>query len=530
MDKMKFDCGCEFPILEDKVKDYDGLPALDIDFDNLNYNCPLTWDVFTKSTMGIFQLQTPLGETWSKKLKPTSVEEVAALGALLRPGCLKAIVDGKSVTSHFVDRKNKEEPVVYEHPSLEDILNTTYGVLTYQEQTLKIVQKLAGFDLKQTDILRRAIGKKDPKVMSEVEEKFIEGVKKVGIVTPEEGRAIWANIRKSERYSFNKSHSVAYAIIGFWTATLKAHFPLHFYTAWLSFAKYKLKGKEEIRNLVRDAKWAGYEIFNPSLRQLSSDFKLTKDGIYFGISNIKGVGESQYTKLKLAIDEAEKIVNKKIKDFSWQDILIYVLPEWSKTVVNNLILVGAISYIGYDRKKMLYQYNIIKSLTDKELANLRQLQGSIVDRLKVLKVNKKRQLVINDLIQNWENPTSCLEDNAIWLNKTEEDLLGIPLTVSKLTAAGQEESDTTCRQFKEGKTGDCNIAAEILTSKEITTKKSEKMGFLSVEDESDFLDNIAVFPDVWNDYKNILYAGNTVLLNGYKSSKGSLVLKTVKQL
>ena len=111
-------------------------------------------------TKGIFQLESNLGKAWAKKLAPSNIEELSALIAIIRPGCLKAYVDGKSMTQHFIDRKHGREDVTYLHESLEEILAPTYGVLVYQEQSMRIAQKIAGFDLQEADELRKAIGKK----------------------------------------------------------------------------------------------------------------------------------------------------------------------------------------------------------------------------------------------------------------------------------------------------------------------------------------------------------------------------------
>ena len=142
----------------------------------IDYKDEKTWNLFKDGlTKGVFQLESNLGRAWSKRLSPKNLEELAALIALIRPGCLKAIIDGKSMTQRFIDRKNKEEEVSYLHPSLEEILKPTYGVLVYQEQSMRIAQKLAGFDLKEADDLRKAIGKKNAKLMARVKDSFLKG-------------------------------------------------------------------------------------------------------------------------------------------------------------------------------------------------------------------------------------------------------------------------------------------------------------------------------------------------------------------
>ena len=141
-------------------------------FDINDFEDPKVWRLICEgNTKGVFQLESSLGKHWAKKTKPTSINELAALISLIRPGVLKAKVDGKSMADHYVDRKDNKDPVTYPHDSLEPILEETFGVLVYQEQSMKIAQVLAGFDLKEADALRKAIGKKKAGLMEQVKGK-----------------------------------------------------------------------------------------------------------------------------------------------------------------------------------------------------------------------------------------------------------------------------------------------------------------------------------------------------------------------
>jgi len=194
------------------------------------YNDKQTWQLFSEGkTKGIFQLESNLGKSWSKKLSPNNIEELSALIAIIRPGCLKAFVDGKSMTQHFIDRKHGREEVTYLHESLEEILMPTYGVLVYQEQSMRIAQKIAGFNLEEADELRKAIGKKKADLMAKVKKKFIAGAKKTKIVNKNEAEEIFGWIQASARYAFNKSHSISYAVCSYWSAYQKAHNPEEFF-------------------------------------------------------------------------------------------------------------------------------------------------------------------------------------------------------------------------------------------------------------------------------------------------------------
>ena len=138
-------------------------------FDINDFEDENVWDLICEGrTKGVFQLESNLGKHWAKRVGPRSISDLAALISLIRPGCLKAFTDGKSMTEHYADRKANIDPVVYPHESVEPILKETYGVLVYQEQSMKIAQKLAGFDLKDADALRKAIGKKKADLMEKV--------------------------------------------------------------------------------------------------------------------------------------------------------------------------------------------------------------------------------------------------------------------------------------------------------------------------------------------------------------------------
>jgi hypothetical protein len=197
-EKKKFPCGCEFNVVDGRIH-------FDPDVENINEDCSAVWELLAEGrTVGIFQLESRLGQSFAKKLKPENIEHLSGLIAAIRPGCLDSFIDSKSITNHFVDRKNNAEPVTFYHPSLEDILHETYGLLIYQEQAMSIATKLAGFTLSQADILRRAIGHKEADTMQEVKVQFLEGCKTVGLVNDEEARYIFSWVESSQRYSFNK--------------------------------------------------------------------------------------------------------------------------------------------------------------------------------------------------------------------------------------------------------------------------------------------------------------------------------------
>lgn len=199
MKTIEFECGCEFP------QDDNGRILFNPDVEEINLDCPLVWDLMAEGkTTGIFQLESRLGGSHSKLFQPTSIDQLAILIAIIRPGCLDNVIDDKTVTKHVIDRKNEEEEVSYYHSSLEEVLHDSYGMLIYQEQAMKIVQYLAGFNLSEADILRRAIGKKKAEDMANVKKQFLKKCQEVGKVNQEEARHIFSGVEKGQRYSFNK--------------------------------------------------------------------------------------------------------------------------------------------------------------------------------------------------------------------------------------------------------------------------------------------------------------------------------------
>lgn len=538
MKKIKFSCGCEFNVVDEKIKDIDNLPSIDLDFDNLNYNCPDTWETFhSGKTKGVFQLETQLGKTWASRTKPNSVEDIAALVSVIRPGTLKAIVDGKSMTQIYADRKNGKEEVVNLDDSIADILEPTFGVVVFQEQSMRIAQRIAGFNLQEADSLRKAMGKKDSELMNEVGCQFIEGCKKIGLVNEEKAKIIWDVIRKAERYSFNASHAVSYAILAYQTAYVKTHFPKHFYASWIRFSNEKMKPQDEVKELVSDAKGKSVVIHTPKYQFLAKNknANIIKNEVYFGLSNVRGIGDSVINNMLLIISEAEEKLNKKIIDFSWFELLYHILDKVTSTACTNLISIGYFDAFDKTRKQMLHEYSIWSELTEKEkgLAASSQNLDDALNTISELQKNQKRKLIIKSLINFYKNPPASLEDKPNWIVSKESALLGVSITHSQLDCVDTLSADTTCYEATSGKRGNMILCVEIKNVSERIVKsgqnKGQKMAYLKVEDYTGSIDNIVAFAGVWSQHSNFLYENNTVVII-IKKYNDSLILESAKQI
>ncbi len=222
-------------------------------------------------------------QRYLKQLKPTQFEDIIAMVALYRPGPMQFIPD-------FIDGKNGLKIPKYLHPKLEPILGPTYGIILYQEQTMKIAQELAGFSMAEADSLRKAIGKKIKDLMAASKQKFIDGCQKNGIAK-KIAQEIWSWIEPSADYSFNKSHAACYAMVAYQTAYLKAHYPAEFMAALITSEKNDV---ERVGYLIGECKNMGLEVLAPDINESYHGFTVipNTNKIRFGLAAIKNVGEN----------------------------------------------------------------------------------------------------------------------------------------------------------------------------------------------------------------------------------------------
>ena len=509
----------------------------------MEYNDKETWKLFAEGkTKGVFQLESNLGKSWAKKLAPNSIEELSALIAIIRPGTLKAYVDGKSMTQHFVDRKHGKEEVTYLHPALEEILKPTYGVLVYQEQSMRIAQKIAGFNLQEADELRKAIGKKKADLMAKVKKKFIKGADKLGVVSKEEAEAIFGWIEKSSRYAFNKSHSVSYAVCSYLSAFQKAHNTKEFFLSYLYHANEKQDPHQEIYELISEAKLFDISVKTPSITNYEDKFNISKDTIYFGIKDIKSLTGKNGDTLIEVLQNMEKALGHGVEKLYWIQILIYLNSKISSTAFKALSSVGF--FKGFKdkvtRNKCLYDYEILRSLTKSEQTWLenniskkqwRSLKEALIDLAPTKKDGggtskaDRQQAVLNE-IQLLDNPPYDLIDDPSWVIDQEVKFLGCPVSLSKVETSDTSAANTTCKDIVNGKRGkDLCIVANIQRVSDYKVKNGESKGkimsFLTIEDETAILDSVIIFPTVKEKYKYILYEGNNLIFCGYVNNNDS---------
>jgi DNA polymerase III alpha subunit len=537
-DYIEYPCGCKFK------KNEQGLPIFNPNIEDMPLDCERTWDMICEgNTKGVFQLESQLGQSKAREVNPRTVEELSDLIAIIRPGCGDAIVKGKSLTMHYIDRKSKKDPVEYFHDDLEPVLKSTYGILVYQEQAMQIAQLVAGFSLQQADNLRKAIGKKKVDLMAQVKEEFFTGAKEVGKFTEEEAEEIFSWIEKSQKYSFNKSHSVSYAYNGYQTAYAKAHFPRAFFTSYLRHADGKPKPFEEISDLVNNARLMDIDVIPPSIKNLNAQFSLIDNKPTFGLVNVKSVGQSVYDQLYGYIESNDI----KVEDMGWEEFLMRLGRFIKSNSFEAMIKAGVFDCYGLHRSKMLYDFNIYKDIKDKDKKflsedksktfkeGLERLIDDIKTRRRTAWTDKNIEFVKSS-IMTLESPPYELVDKWSWRAKQERDLLGIELTCSEIDEYDTIDANCTCREYVKG--FECKtiaIAAQITDIREWKIKsgpnKGAVMAFLKISDNTCCLDSVTAFSEDWKVIKNKVSIGKVLLFRGNRDKKkGSFLLKSVQKL
>lgn len=471
-------------VIYDTLKKIKENYGIDIDIDNLPLDDPKVYELLQKGeTIGVFQLESRGMRNLLREIKPEKFEDLIAVLALYRPGPLGRL-------ESYIKRKRGEEKVEYMHPSLEPILSETYGVIIYQEQVMEIAHRLAGFSLGQADVLRRAMGKKKPEVMEEQREIFVKGAKERGI--PEEvAKDIFEDMAKFAEYGFNKSHSAAYAYVSYQTAYLKVYYPKEFMSSLLTSVR---NNTSKLSKYIAEAKRMGIKILPPDINESMVYFTVTNEGIRFGLSAVKNVGEGVAIAI---VNERENGKFKSILDFV-KRLNSRVI---NKRALESLIKSGAFDSFELSRKSLLE--NIDKLLDSVQSSKKLPLtQASLIDTVELIK---------DPVIMNTEEFT--VEE----LMEMEKEMLGLYVSYDpqeELREISQKLFENTIDELVDVESGSWIIVPGILKNvREILDRKNQKMLFATLEDYTGEAD-ITVFSSVYNKFKDILQEGKRVVVGG----------------
>ncbi|MGA7615050.1 MAG: DNA polymerase III subunit alpha [Thermoanaerobaculia bacterium] len=323
-------------VIDDAVKSIRQQENVEIEVDEIPLDDDDVYRLFQEGrTKGVFQFESGGMVDLLRKARPTRFEDLAALNALYRPGALDA-----GMVDEYVKRKNGTSRAKYVVPKMKEILEETYGVIVYQEQVMQIAQGVAGFSLGEADLLRKAMGKKNREIMEEQREKFVAGSAANGYEKAT-ANEIFDFIEPFARYGFNKSHSVAYALLAYQTAWLKVHFPRHFMAALLSSEMDKT---DAVVKFISEASAMGIALLPPDVNESNYSFTVVGPNIRFGLGAVKGVGQGAID----SILEARQTVGK------FGDLHGFAehvdLRSCNKKVFEALIRSGSFDSFGLSRK------------------------------------------------------------------------------------------------------------------------------------------------------------------------------------
>ena len=483
--------------------------------DTLDLDDEKTYELISSGqTIGIFQFANSRTRDYLTKLKPKDINDLSAMNALNRPGPMDLIPD-------FIERKCGRKEITYPHPKIEPILKETYGIIVYQEQVMQIVREVAGHSLAKADIVRRAMGKKDQKLLKEQEKEFISGASKNGY-DKKIAKEIFKLILKFADYGFNKSHSVAYSIVAYYTAYFKTHYPIEFMTSLLNCRK---DDTDEMVLLINECKRMKIQLSKPDINISFSDFTIddkNENTILFGLSSIKNVGPSV---VEILIKEREEHGSFKnfIEFCSRVDTRVA-----NKKTIESLIYAGAFDSIEPNRRKLFENYEIIIN----KYGNKKLVTG-------------QSSLFGGDKIGAF-GPYEFMYNKPDWSDREklsyEKSVLGIYLSSHPLADYEYEVNKLSTFKF-----GDIEQSEEGIDVSKISTvrmcgiisnvklkqsKKGNRFATFTLEDFTG-QGECVVFPQTYEDNKNIIQNENIVMITGRAQENGTeikLIINEIKPL
>lgn len=461
-------------------------------------------------TLGVFQLDGSGMRTLLKQMKPTEFEDISAVSALYRPGPM-----GMESHTNYALRKNGLQKITPIHPELQEplkeVLDPTYGLIVYQEQVMQIARICAGFSMGQADTLRKAMGKKKIDVLNEQFESFSQGMLDNGY-SKDCIDTLWEILVPFAQYAFNKSHSACYAVISFWTAYLKANYPVEFMAALLTSNKNK---RDKLALYLAECRRMDIDVFVPDVNTSLANFAPVGEDIRFGLTGINGVGEG-------VADAIIKTREEKGAYTSFQDFLDKVPYEvCNKKSVEALIKAGAFDSLGHTRRSLLacVEDALVgaRAMKEKEAAGQFDLFGALGEAAGI-----GVELVIPD-IPEWDKKAKLDQ---------EKEVLGLYVSDHPLSSLGStlaRHADTSIVALLEEETirsGEPVTLAGMISS--VRTRVSKKDGrpwaSIILEDLTGSIE-VPVFPQTYKDYMGLVREEQIIILHArIREREGTLDL------
>jgi DNA polymerase-3 subunit alpha len=465
----------------------------EIDLNELPLDDKKTFALLQKGdTTGVFQLESGGMRRYLKDLKPTKFGDIVAMGALYRPGPMKYIPT-------YINGKHDPDSVAYIHESFKEILEETYGVAVYQEQILQIARDFAGFTLGEADILRKAVGKKDPKLLAEQREKFIKGAIEQGYKKDFCVKVFEEVVEPFAGYGFNKAHAACYGMIAYQTAYLKAHYPVEFMTALLMS---DAENMDRVALEIQECNEMNIDVLPPNVNHSDLNFSITSlKGIRFGLLAIKGVGEGPVNAIIEARAEGKFT---SLADFA-KRVPSSVL---NKKTIQALALSGALDSLG-DRKQIAENFSEISQFAKGTQQNANSSQTDIFSMLD--SSEEENSLHIREV-----EPLNMIEKL-----RYEKELLGIYLSghpLKGLSGYISRKANLIGNLSPRKVDKKIKIIGLVSELRRIKTKREDYMCTFVAEDPSAKI-RVVVFPRTYTKFQDLIEDDKVLSLSGKLDNK-----------
>lgn len=477
-------------VLGDAVKNVETSRGIQLDLREIPLRDEKTAQMLCEGKTGaVFQMESAGMTALVKDIHPESFEDLIPTVALYRPGPL-----GSGMVQDFIDGRRGKKQVSYLHPLLQPILQETFGVVLYQEQVMQIVQVLAGFSLGQADLLRRAMGHKQPELLMKQKADFLAGTKKNGI-DDSLAEKIFELLFHFANYGFNKSHSAAYALVAWQTAYLKAHYPPEFMAAMLSSV---MDFNDKVSVYIEQCRRMGIPILPPDINASSATFSVDGKAIRFGLAAVRNVGEAAINELETVREKGGAF--KSLLDFCSRVDLRIV----NKRVVESLIKCGAFDSLKNYRSQLLAVLDSVINLALRAQKDMSHGQIGLFEddaadaALEVALPDIKEEIPAQLLA--WEREITGFYITGHPLDKYQTVLDRLPAIGRVLSGEAKE------RQL-------VRVAGLVANAKRIATKKGDTMCFITLEDYTHSIEVIA-FPKVFYEHMNLLTVDTPLVIEG----------------
>lgn len=489
--------------------------GIEINIDQVDLDDKLTYQLFSRGdTVGIFQYESPGMQKHLKDLKPNKFEDLIAMNALYRPGPIQYI-------PNFIERRHGREKITYDLPEMEEYLRETYGITVYQEQVMLLSQKLANFTKGEADLLRKAMGKKNRKLIDETFPKFLAGCKVNGHPEPVIEK-IWKDWEAFASYAFNKSHSTCYAFLAFQTAYLKAHYPKEFMASVLNHNKSDVKS---LNFFISEAKRMGINVLGPDVNESQINFSIANNEyIRFGLSALRGVGEGPVQDL---IEERKKGPFKDIFDLMRRVNLRSV----NKRLLDSLAMGGALDSFKINRSQYFNPSGGFDSFIEHLLRYGNNYQSKKDGAQASLFGDMHQEMIAEPQVPE------CEEWHQMLKLEREKEITGFYLSGHPLDQYSLEFSafiNARLEDIEELPEKTLKLGGFITDVSILQSKRGTNYARFSMQDYSGSYE-FTLFNEQFESYKHLLVKGNVIYLEGlygkqYNSERMFFRVKDIKLL